>query len=595
MIFSVDDYEKAIVRIFDRQGTVVGTGFLVTPGYVLTCAHVVLQATGIAKGEFAEHQERPQEFISLEFPILAIGQRIQAKVIEWLPYSLESGDIAALKLLASEPEGARAVPLVVVSATAVEKDEHFVYGFGNNLGGRSDAYRPKTTVAGARFQLCKVGDPNDETIQAGFSGAPVWNQVRQCVIGMVATAVVVTKDEQKSKAYAIPTQELQVVLKKIDASYLHNLLYKSLEDCSNNDEKHRLKITIEATLRHCNPNGTHRSWLEQLKDLSSDRAPIEGWKTEGRLVHFAMMLVQMDDTPPHTYTALKTWIEQQCRLNFPALLDRITFEMKQQKVSSSSECRHLMVDVQPIELSTNELRVSLWAIPDRETYNPNKPPKALGSEKVVLRQDLPVFLRGQIRKLRRKPIPTIHLFVPRLLFDCDVEMIPNSTIGTVLGSEYPFVIRTNLKTHPIDRHYYDDWDEKWKQVEKAFENKTCDEVKPVDCSLPEKKLIIKELKSLCAAVLDQCNAVGELFDLVAEETALPVAIWCRDPQVQDQLTGVLDCIVKHLPDRIRQERDTAHKSKVKPLLGHHLSLVWEDPKIVPPDMQFDPEACWNDE
>lgn len=273
MTFSVDDYEKSIARLYDKQGNVIGTGFLIAPGYVLTCAHVVLQAIGIAKEKFAEYGEKPQELISLDFPILASGQRIQAEVIEWLPYSLESDDIAVLKLFASEPEGARAIPLVVVSAIEVEKEEHFVYGFGNNLGGRSDAYRPKTTVAGARFQLCKVGDPNDETIQAGFSGAPVWNQVRQCVIGMVATAVVL-KDEQKSKAYAIPTQELQAVLRKIDALYLHNLLERSLEACGSDDERHRLRITIEAALQYCNPNGTDRPWLEQLKDLSSDRAPI---------------------------------------------------------------------------------------------------------------------------------------------------------------------------------------------------------------------------------------------------------------------------------------------------------------------------------
>lgn len=590
MTFSVDDYEKAIARIFDNQGHVIGTGFLVAPGYVLTCAHVVLQAIGIEKDKFAEYKQKPQEPISLDFPILASGQRIQAEVIEWLPYSLESGDVAVLKLSTSEPEGVRAIPLVVVSANEVEKDEHFVYGFGNNLGGRSDAYRPKTTVAGARFQLCRVGDPNDETIQAGFSGAPVWNQVRQCVIGMVATAVVF-KDEQKSKAYAIPIKELQVVLKQIDAFYLHNLLEQSLEACGSDDERHRLRITIETALRRCNPNGSDRPWLEQLKDLNSDRAPLTAWKTEGRLVHFTMMLARMEDTPEYTYAALKTWIEQQCRFNFLALLDRIILEMKQQKVSSSSECQHLMVDVQPVETSTNELRVSLWGIPDRETYNPNNPLKPIVSEKILTPQELPAFLREQIRqKLRKKPIPTIHLFVSRSLFDCDVEMVPSSKIGTVLGSDYPFVIRTNLKTHPIGYYYYDDWNEKWEQVEKAFENYTCDEVKPIDCSLPEGELII-ELTNRYAAVLQQCKAVGELFELVSEETALPVAIWCRDSQYQDQLAGILDCIVKHLPDRVRQERDTAFKSKVKPLLGHHLSLVWEDPKIVPPDMQFDPEAC----
>jgi hypothetical protein len=103
--------------------------------------------------------------------------------------------------------------------------------------------------------------------------------------------------------------------------------------------------------------------------------------------------------------------------------------------------------------------------------------------------------------------------------------------------------------------------------------------------------LIEELAKTCAAILVECDSASELFDLVSEETALPVALWSRYPRFQDQLANVLDCIVKTLPDRIRQERNTACRSNVKPLLGRHLSLVWEDPKIVPPDMQFDPEVC----
>jgi vWA-MoxR associated protein C-terminal domain len=103
--------------------------------------------------------------------------------------------------------------------------------------------------------------------------------------------------------------------------------------------------------------------------------------------------------------------------------------------------------------------------------------------------------------------------------------------------------------------------------------------------------LIAELATTCAARLEHCESVGEWFDWVSEEVALPIALWSREPDFQSQLVDVLDCLVKTLPNRIHQERQTAHKSKGNPLLGHHLSLVWEDPKIVPPDMQFDPEAC----
>jgi hypothetical protein len=52
------------------------------------------------------------------------------------------------------------------------------------------------------------------------------------------------------------------------------------------------------------------------------------------------------------------------------LLERMTRQMKQQKVPSGNVYEHLMVAVERVETSLDELRVSVWAIPDRETYNP---------------------------------------------------------------------------------------------------------------------------------------------------------------------------------------------------------------------------------
>jgi Trypsin-like peptidase domain len=114
MTFSVDDYERAIARIFDRNNNVIGTGFLVAPGYVLTCAHVVLQAIGIEKDKFADYQGQPQEYISLDFHVLASGQEIKAQVVDWLPYSLHTGDVAVLKLLTPEPIKVKPIPLNIL-------------------------------------------------------------------------------------------------------------------------------------------------------------------------------------------------------------------------------------------------------------------------------------------------------------------------------------------------------------------------------------------------------------------------------------------------------------------------------------------------
>ncbi len=599
MTFTVDDYEKAIARIFDQQGHVIGTGFLVAPGYVMTCAHVVLQSIGVEQEAFPTYGEKPQEHIFLDFHVLASGQKIEAQVVAWLPYRLDSGDVVALKLLTPEPNGAKPIPLKEVLREEVKEDQHFVYGFGkSDQGGRSDAYKPKANVAGGRFQLCRFDNPDEETIKPGFSGAPVWNDRQKYVIGMVATAIV-AKEEQKSTAYAIPTKELGSVLKKIYAFTLYDVLKQSLEACDNEAEKQKLQSVIETVLRRCNPNGSDCTWQEQLENLSDDRASVNGWEIEGCLVRFAMILARMDDTPGQTYDRLKDWVEWRS-FNFPDLLDRATREMKQQKIPSSNVCQHLMVVVDPEEGSTTNCRVSMWAIADRESYDLRNPPQPFVHEETKTLSELPEFIRTKLRKkYRKEPVATIHLFVPRDLLCSDLEMVPIGTMKEVLGGEFPFVMRTNLKSHPIGYHYYDDWNEKWENLENSWETQTRKIFKKVDCSplsdTDSDRItdLMATLEPLSAVMLEKCSSFKDLFGLIVDENdrALPVALWSRDPRFDNTLPTLLDCIVKTFPHRIQQERKKAKSPTKEVLMGHHLSLMWEDPKILPPDMQFDPEAC----
>jgi vWA-MoxR associated protein C-terminal domain/Trypsin-like peptidase domain/vWA-MoxR associated protein middle region (VMAP-M) 1 len=585
MTFSMDDYERAIARIFDQNNNVIGTGFLVAPGYVLTCAHVVLQAIGIKKEDFAAYRGQPQEYISLDFHVLASGQEIKAQVVDWLPYSLHTGDVAALKLLIPEPIRAKPIPLEEVERSVVENDHHSVYGFGKSpTGGRSDAYRPKSNVAGGRFQLCKFDNPDDETIKPGFSGAPVWNEKHKYVIGMVATA-----SEAQEVAYAIPTQELRAILNKIKALCLNDVLTQSLNSCKNIDYEHLLELAIASALRYCNPNGGNLSRRDQLIDLSTDRAPVSGWETEGQLVRFVMVLVQMDGIRENTYYPLKSWVENLCHVDFNGLLGKITEErVINREIPSSNIYQYLMVVVEEAELPLDELRVSIWPVSDRDTYNPENPPLPTVADEILKIVDLPALIREQMRKFRKDPTPIIHLFLPRKLFGCDIEMRSCGSKVNVLGSMYEFVIRTNLNTHPIDyQSYYDDWIIKWQKIEAALEHHTSQLFKPVDCSQSEANLIW-EIAKINAAVLKNHHSpesIGELFGLIGDEdTALPMAIWTRDHQFQDNLSDVLDCVVKALQDRVRQERSAAHESPSENLLGHHLSLLWEDPKVLPPGM-----------
>ena len=151
--------------------------------------------------------------------------------------------MAGLRILSPEPENAKPIVLAQTSLSEIAQEFHSVYGFGHPLGGRSDAYKPKANVAGGRYQFCKANDPEDETIKAGFSGAPVWNDHRKCVIGIVATASEPNSKEEP-KAYAIPKGKLQSVLNRIEALRLFDVLQQSLSK-SNKNERRQLEFAIK--------------------------------------------------------------------------------------------------------------------------------------------------------------------------------------------------------------------------------------------------------------------------------------------------------------------------------------------------------------
>lgn len=94
--------ELSVVRIYSNSGKVVGAGFLVSPKYILTCAHVVADALGIARNTV----EMPNAEVRLDFPLVAAQQFYMAVVVFWRPVNPNefAEDIAGLELENSPPD-----------------------------------------------------------------------------------------------------------------------------------------------------------------------------------------------------------------------------------------------------------------------------------------------------------------------------------------------------------------------------------------------------------------------------------------------------------------------------------------------------------
>ena len=168
----------SIVRILDAGGAIAGAGFLVSEEHVLTCAHVVARALGLPDDTL----EAPHVGVGLDFPLVAPEHVLTAHVILWQPES----DVAGLELDGDPPAGARAVCLV----TADDLWGHPFRAFGSPAGHddgvwASGILRGRTAAGWVQIEDVKETGCR---VEPGFSGAPVWDDNLNDVVGIAVAA-----------------------------------------------------------------------------------------------------------------------------------------------------------------------------------------------------------------------------------------------------------------------------------------------------------------------------------------------------------------------------------------------------------------------
>ncbi|MDC0771779.1 nSTAND1 domain-containing NTPase [Streptomyces sp. HD] len=202
----------AVARLRGPDGRTVGTGFLLAPGTVATCAHVVADALRTD----ARDGTAPTLPVTVEFPLQRGSAVYEASVSAWCPVAPDgSGDIALLRLPeqpapeptevpvpSATPGGPSPVPLAGVGDVW---DHRFrILGFpataehGAWIGGR---------LRGAVGQgwISMEADGTAYRITPGCSGAPVWDEESGAVVGMT---VATDRGPDSVTAYLIPAEAL---------------------------------------------------------------------------------------------------------------------------------------------------------------------------------------------------------------------------------------------------------------------------------------------------------------------------------------------------------------------------------------------------
>jgi hypothetical protein len=605
--------EHSIVGIEGRDGKFVGCGFAVTPRHILTCAHVVNAALG-RTGEAGKLWPSDDE-IAVCFQFLG-GPSLRAKVVYWKPpiyelqtlpdrYLGEEEDIAGLELLGALPpiEPFKFQPVQPRSAPG--QLQVYLVGHAQLSRGAEAEAEIRSKIPFGWFELIPTAT-EVFLVEGGYSGTAVYDrQVDDVCYGMLVAAGKAWK--QGDIAYMIPSQELEPAIATLQ---LLDALSFTQETPENLQEIYR------AAYHRCSPPGWHpqRSFPQSLADIVwelQDMADSTIAATSvSRIVEFAARLSLHPTLPT---AKLRQWGQSQMAEfgEFVDQLKRAEVDREQQR-ALADPCLIFVVSSWQ-----TRYRTEAFFLPDAQRYNAKDPSTY---EKLLcwdfeneqeITADLPDCtlaalpdrLSGYFKtSKKRNLLPAcfrLEVLLPLSLMEQPIEhwqLTHNAFGATIPGSEFPVVVRCAERA---SRAYDDDcgqlWKTNWARLQQhlgVVSHPHLAAVSPGDQATQLKA----RYRSQSIVGFQLNDPPQKQFFIALLGAAAPVAVWLRrsPPQPTDECRSLLQCLedflqcpVGQLPDAALRVRAAAIAYSETPdpgnfMMGHHLSLLWENPNLLPP-------------
>ncbi|NEP35181.1 effector-associated domain EAD1-containing protein [Moorena sp. SIO3B2] len=372
---------------------------------------------------------------------------------------------------------------------------------------------------------------------------------------------------------------------------------------------------MQQAYQACCPNNLWDDWENELPDSfyeileKLDDTP-QGTDNEKPIVQFVARLLKTGDIPEQTAEKLKQWIKQNAN-NVSDLLPQTSSQSQNHQQPNLDAQPYLLVKVDPSKQYHQQrqpnYQVSACFIPDISNYDYLRnhqnckiletPPADGESEQDLFSiEDLPKlieFFLDQLIKYSREYDDKLRIvfFLPYALLNYEIERIEikENNQSIPIGSEYCVIFRSigRLKNYK----HQGKWLRKWRQVQNLCQ--TICLANFAFSNFEDWSELYSHLEQINAIVVKLNHPPCEEKLKAIDRAAIPVTLWLRQnnfttincKQALDQL---LNCQINQLPEKVKEQRLQAFpKAKKKQEhIGHHLALLWEDPDLLPPQINY---------
>ena len=598
--------EYAIVRINKADNSVVGAGFLISEKHVMTCAHVIIYALNIP----LDTQEKPAQEVNFVFPVINHKKSFKAKIVEWYPVTGNQTikDIAVLEILEPVdklPEQARPVSVLSTKNRNLWKNKFAALGFPQEVPrgewARGEILKP---VGGGLIQIEGTRETGGR-IEPGFSGTAIWDENLNGIVGMAAKEDVKRPDSKV--AFMIPTEILieawndwSQICRDYAIRDILKILVKFEVDIEKNlDLKWAYYQSIPLNLslnlkteKIDSPQDLVRSLIKVEKSLDKQKA---------LLAKFAsLILLQfkkdqgLEETLNDFGKQLEEWIKIHSKKDKKTLLK----DLEQQHSSRDKFENYLLICF--VE-ETDKISVKSWFVEENRWTNLelNKSDSLWIKDCQNLKDEelgkLVENLKSQCISLSvNRRLDSIHYFLPLKLLE-NQELSLECLDLLPIYSDDPFdqpscfyhnvAIRLNRSGLNLDKISH--WKRKGESLKQAEIKTIFKETEYVDSKSLYKELYPEEVLGTNLINIISKDELKNIM-LVFLHAGIPLAIWKRK-KIENNAQKTVgddwfreDCL-NDLFQRIKKCRQEGADNESH--IGHYLSLLWDDPRILTPDLK----------